>query len=291
MWRLLPRSVLTNRLFALPWFWKHHHRFPRNPLSPRAALEDYVFRLMGGPWTPFQEACVDKESAKPEALALSPKIGIAKTAAVLKLTDQTTPEDIGRFIYPYMGKPFVAKPAHGSGGIVFLNQPDLQAVLKQMVWMLQVARESYFFKCYEAQYLRLPFKVLVEESLGTPPPPDFRFYCARGKVFFCQYDQDRFGDHRQALFTVPDFTPIPLRDIYPLPDPLPPKPAHWQALLSAASELSQPFDFVRVDLYDLPQGVFFSEFTFTPNAAVFPFSGEAFSRKVLRDVLKAGSSK
>jgi hypothetical protein len=90
---------------------------------------------------------------------------------------------------------------------------------------------------------------------------------------------------------VPDFTHIPIRNIYPLPEPLPSPPAHWQVMLSAASELSKPFDFVRVDLYDVPQGVFFSEFTFTPNATFFPFLDANFSRKVLRDVLKAGSSK
>jgi len=286
----MPRSLLTNRLFALPWFLERHRRFPRRVSSPRSTLEDYVFWSMGGPWTPFQESCVDKEQAKQLASALSPNIGIARTAAVLKLTKQTTLEDVGRFLYPFLGKNFVAKPTHTSGGIVFLKG-EIGTVVQQISGMFQFARESFFFKCYEAQYLRLPFKILVEESLGLVPPPDFRFYCARGKVLFCQYDSGRFGDHRQALFTVPDFKSIPIRDIYPLPEPLPEKPLHWEDLLKTASELSNPFDFVRVDLYDLPKGVFFSEFTFTPNATAFPFSDAAFTRGVLEEVLKAQVSK
>jgi hypothetical protein len=284
LWRCLPRSFWINRLFALPWFLKNHHRFPRRPASPRAALEDYVFARMGGPWPPLVESCVDKETAKAAASALSPKIMSAKTLAVLPLTGQTTLEEVGRFLYPFMGKNLVAKPTHASGGIVFLNQ-DPSKIVKRTVEMFQLARDNFFFQHYEAQYRNLAKKILVEESLGEGPPPDFRFYCARGKTLFCQYDRDRFGDHRQALFTVPEFQPISIRDVFPLPDPLPGKPPHWDDLLRTASELSAPFDFVRVDLYDLPEGVFFSEFTFTPNAAAFPFSDPVFSRRLLEEVL------
>jgi hypothetical protein len=289
LWRLMPRSAVTNRFFALPWFLKRHGRFPHHPSSSKATLEDYVFKSMGGPWTPFHESCVDKESAKQVASGLNPKIGIARTIAVLKLTNQTTLEEVGRFLYPFVGKNLVAKPTHTSGGIVFLNQGDPRNVLKQTVGMYQLARESFFFQHYEAQYRRLPFKILVEEGLGPVPPSDFRFYCARGKTLFCQFDRDRFGDHRQALFSVPDFKHIPIRDVFALPEPLPDKPRHWAAMLETASELSRPFDFVRVDLYDLPEGVFFSEFTFTPNASAFPFSDPTFSRGVLEEVLKASA--
>jgi hypothetical protein len=289
LWRFMPRSARLNLLFALPWFLKKHGRFPCRPTSPKATLEDYVFSRMGGPWTPFHESCVDKEQAKQVALELSPKIGVARTVAVMKLTNQSSPEEVGRFLYPFIGKNMVAKPTHTSAGIVFLNQGDPSHILKQIVGIYQLARQNFFFLHYEAQYRRLPFKIIVEESLGAVPPSDFRFYCARGKVIFCQFDSGRFSDHRQALFTVPDFQPIPIRDIFALPEPLPVKPAHWGAMLEMASELSGPFDFVRVDLYDLPTGVFFSEFTFTPNASAFPFSDASFTRWALDEVLKASN--
>jgi hypothetical protein len=285
LWRLLPKHTLTIRLFALPRFLKHHKRFPRRPTSSKATLEDYIFDRMGGDWPPMVESCVDKETAKAVVSALSPKIRVARTLAVFKLTDQTTLEDLGRFLFPFVGKNIVAKPTHTSGGIVFLNQ-ELPKVLKQTIWLFMMARENFFFQYYETQYQHLPKKIIVEESLGATPPSDFRFYCARGKVLFCQYDWDRFGDHRQALFTTPEFNHIPIRDIFALPEPLPEKPPHWEKMLQTASELSEPFDFVRVDLYDLSEGVFFSEFTFTPNAGVFPFSDSAFSRRLLEEVLR-----
>jgi hypothetical protein len=178
---------------------------------------------------------------------------------------------------------------------VFLGSGDLRAIVGQTVLLFQFAKRNYFFNEYEAQYMGLAPKILIEECLppwgkdgkGYHPPPDFRFYAARGRVLFCQYDEGRFTDHRQALFTVPDHRPIPILDTFPLPDPLPEKPPHWDGMIQAASDLSKPFDFVRVDLYDLPDGACFSEFTFTPNATLFPFHDPAFSRKLLEDVLKA----
>jgi hypothetical protein len=228
---------------------------------------------------------VDKEQAKAIACNLAPGLKAASTVALLPINPQTTLEEVGKFLYPYLGKPFVAKPTHTSGGIVFLNQP-LNKVLPQTLTLFQFAKQNYFFTQFEEQYRLLPWKILVEESLGAESPSDFRFYSSRGKVLFCQFDQGRFSDHRQALFTVPDHQHIPIRDQYLLPDPLPEKPAHWDEMLRIASDLSKPFDFVRVDLYDLPDGVYFGEFTFTPNASAFPFMDPVFSRKLLEDVLR-----
>ena len=249
---------------------------------------------MTGPFTAYEQSCVDKEQAKKLAVELSPGLKTTATAAVMPLGPETTLEEVGKFLYPYVGQKKVAKPTHASGGIVFLGSGDLQAIVRQTFVLYQLARRNYFFTEYETQYLKLAPKILVEESLpsaagegGYQSPSDFRFYAARGQVLFCQYDQGRFFDHRQALFTVPDHRHLPIRDVFPLPEPLPERPEHWEQMLKTASDLSKPFDFVRVDLYDLPDGVYFSEFTFTPNATFFPFRDPAFSRKLLEDVLNA----
>ncbi len=297
-WLALRRHFSAVRLLALPKFIKKHKRWPRNPGSSRATFEDYVFRRMTGPFTPFEETCVDKEQAKSSATALSPGLLTSKTVSVMPMAPDTTLEQVGKFLYPFIGKNLVAKPTHTSGGIVFLGSGDLKAIVQQTFVMYQFARQNFFFNEYEAQYMRLTPKIIVEESLssgdtpgktgsGYHPPPDFRFYSSRGQVLFCQYDEGRFVNHRQALFTVPEHRHIPIPDTFPLPEPLPEKPTHWDEMLRRASDLSKPFDFVRVDLYDLPDGVYFSEFTFTPNATLFPFRDEVFSRKLLEDVLKA----
>lgn len=42
------------------------------------------------------------------------------------------------------------------------------------------------------------------------------------------------------------------------------KPAQWDEMIGYAKTLSAPFEFVRVDFYLATDGVYFSEFTFTP---------------------------
>lgn len=296
----LKRQFWAIKLLALPKFIKKHQRWPRFIASHQATFEDYVFRRMTGPFTPYEELCVDKEEAKIIASTLSPGIRAPLPISVLPLTPETTLEEVGVFLYPYVGKNLVAKPTHTSGGVVFLGTGDLPTIIQQTFVMHQLARRNYFLNEYEVQYMKLKPKIMVEECLPSTvsfgkggmryhPPPDFRFYASRGKVHFCQYDEGRFADHRQALFTVPEHRQIIIRDLFPLPDLLPEKPAHWDKLIQTASELSKPFDFVRVDLYDLPEGVYFSEFTFTPNATLFPFRDQAFSRKLLEDVLNASA--
>jgi hypothetical protein len=294
----LRRHFWAIKLLALPKFIKKHHRWPRFLASSQATFEDYVFHRMTGPFTPYEETCVDKEQAKTIAATLSPGIRAPLTLSVLPLTPETSLEQVGIFLYPFVGKNLVAKPTHTSGGIVFLGSGDLQAIIQQTFVMFQFAQRNFFFNEYEAQYMRQTPKIIVEECLPSSvsfgkngmknhPPPDFRFYSSRGNVLFCQYDEGRFADHRQALFTVPEHRHILIKDLFPLPNLLPEKPAHWDQLIQTASDLSKPFDFVRVDLYDLPEGVYFSEFTFTPNATLFPFRDQAFSRKLLEDVLEA----
>jgi hypothetical protein len=71
------------------------------------------------------------------------------------------------------------------------------------------------------------------------------------------------------------------------------KPVNVKLLLRAAAELSAPFDFVRIDLYETTKGIFLGEFTFTPGAARDPFTDPSFSRSLLRQVnaiSKAGRS-
>ena len=44
------------------------------------------------------------------------------------------------------------------------------------------------------------------------------------------------------------------------------RPAHWDALVDAALRLAAPFDYVRVDLYEVDGRIWFSEMTFYPQA-------------------------
>ena len=49
------------------------------------------------------------------------------------------------------------------------------------------------------------------------------------------------------------------------------KPKNFEEMIEIARKLSNGIPFVRVDLYDVEDQVFFSELTFIPNSGLMPF--------------------
>ena len=65
--------------------------------------------------------------------------------------------------------------------------------------------------------------------------------------------------------------PLPVRYLAENIDQVVEKPPHWETMLEIATKLSQGTDFVRVDLYDLPDRVVFGELTNYPNTGDVTF--------------------
>ena len=59
--------------------------------------------------------------------------------------------------------------------------------------------------------------------------------------------------------------------------PPPPRPARLEELLDLAERLAAGVDFVRVDLYDLPQRIVFGELSSFPAGGDSPFYPESFN--------------
>ena len=109
---------------------------------------------------------------------------------------------------------------------------------------------------------------IFEAFLGDPtlgPPDDYKFHCFHSAdgTFTCfpQIDTDRFGKHRQTLFDQ-EFNPIDMQFSGQVPHEEPPAcPDNFAELIQIAKEVSAGFDYVRVDLYNTMDGVFFGEIT------------------------------
>jgi len=229
----------------------------------------------------------DKEKAKALAKALAPEVMITPTVAVWKLGPGAQARDLEDFLRPYLGKRFVAKPAHASGKVLLLDRVgpgDVEALFK-------AADRDYFYRGGEPQYRGLERRVLVERSLALPgkaPPADYRFHCCKGVPWFGAADVGRFVDLREHHFTVPDYRPVFLQAKGKRPSRLPGRPPRFEKMLRVASRLSRPFDYVRVDLYQTKRGVHFGEFTFTPMVGLFKFTDPGFSKWLLARALAPG---
>ena len=264
----LPNAYLVNYAIMAPKFRAANGRFPKFPSSPSASLNDFVFdRMIRNRWTAQQIRSVDKDLAKQEALSLCAAVRVPSTIKVLPVTDRMTSADLLEDMRPFLGRRLVAKPTHGSGVVVFL---DDDGAIDQLDGLLRCAKTNFFGEKRETQYTYLERKIIVEENVSRTAvaPLDYKFFCFCGVAEFFQIDVGRFEHHHRAIFDVRTqlesnirIGEFPRASDVQLPD-------NFSTMAQVAQALAKPFDIVRIDLYSVGSEIYFSEFTFSPHAAV-----------------------
>src|SRR5450432_3544530 len=251
----LPNVWLFNYMIAAVHFTKANGRLPRGRSAPNATINDFIFhRMIENRWSLLQQLCVDKQYAKIFA-ARAADVNVARTIAVFSLEYNPSPQDFAAWLNPHIGRRAVAKSTHGSGDVLFLDGD----ISESDVYTLYAdANRNFFYRLRETQYKSLERKIIIEENISTSDDiNDYKFFCVKGNVIYCQVDVDRFVNHRRALCTVPDFGILPVKtNFLEIPDHLE-RPPQFNEMVRIASDLSRDFDFVRIDLYAVDDRVFF----------------------------------
>nr|WP_298682856.1 ATP-grasp fold amidoligase family protein [uncultured Dongia sp.] len=288
--RTLPNVWQLNYLLALPKFWSGNKRLPRRIDDPRASLNDIIFqRMIRNEWSMLEQSCVDKEHAKVFAQAKAPHVKVARTEAVMVLGKATTIADVAAWLQPFLGKRLVVKPTHSCGAILYLDTPLDPAELAAFV---RFSKKNFFHAARETQYQSLERKLIIEQNIAPAGGlSDYKFTCANGHILHGRLDVGRFtSQHQRALFTVPGFEIIPVEyGGLKMPAKIE-RPPHLYEMIEIAAQLSHGFDFVRIDLYDTDDGVYFGEFTFTPCAGSSSYSDEEVAIELARRLRKITAS-
>jgi hypothetical protein len=216
---------------------------------------------------------------------ICPELRTAATVGVLAVSPAIESDDIESVLLAHVGDKVVAKPTHGSGSILFLRKRPSRQEIRRFA---EIASGSYYHRSRESLYSGLERKIVLEEDLSEldEAPVDYKFFCSRGTVFFCQIDIDRFRVHRRALVT-PAFERIDVRYMHDAPIGTPAKPPGYDRMVRVAQQLSSPFSFVRVDLYSVKNTIVFGELTFAPEGGAGSLSSEAFGASVMAGIRKA----
>ena len=172
---------------------------------------------------------------------------------------------------------FVLKTNNGAGGKdIFVcrdkNLFDLEAAKVQ----LSLAQKKKYD--YEMQYNKIKSRVICEELIDTGSdawPVDYKFTCIHGKPIDIFIGSQREKGVKFCTRNL-DYSELKnTRESY-LPDVVPPKPKHLEEMIRVATILSQDFDFVRVDLYEYNDQVYFGELTFSPwGGIMYSYTDEA----------------
>lgn len=163
--------------------------------------------------------------------------------------------------------PFVVKARHGcnQSAFVFSADTNWERVRRMAAgWMTS----DYGYWLDEWIYPHIPRGLLVEPFIGEGHqlPIDYKFYVFAGRVEYVQVHLDRAGRHRWILM---DRDWRRVSSLTTDSDPLP--PSQLAQMIKAAEELSQDFDFVRVDLYEVGGHPYFGEMTFYPGSGLDRF--------------------
>lgn len=178
---------------------------------------------------------------------------------------------------------WVLKPNHRTG-LVYLGsgRPDLDelAVITEG-WL----DEKLWSTVGEWAYSQAERCFIVEERLGDPgiDLPDYKFFVFSGRVGMIQVDTLRMTDHHRRLYA-PDWQPYDIRSKFPI-GPITNRPNNLDEMIAIAQKLGSDFDFIRVDLYNVDDQIWFGELTPYPDGGGIRFS-PAFLDKALGDLWK-----
>ena len=189
-----------------------------------------------------------------------------------------SPKDID---FEKLPKAFALKTTHGSGwNILCPDKSKLntkEALQKLSHWMTQNYYRSYG---KERQYELITPRVMCEEYLETPDKGlfDFKFYCFHGEPRFINIICDRAGKTKKAFYELP-WKKSPLQPWEAHDDLDMEQPKDLEKMIEIARVLSQPFDQVRVDLYNIHGRILFGELTFTCSGGIKLFNPDEYDSK------------
>lgn len=178
---------------------------------------------------------------------------------------------------------FVIKCTHDSGGLVIVKDKASFDIEKARRKIEKSLKQRYYYFSREWSYKDVVPRIIVEKFMDSNTDEglvDYKFYCFNGKVK-CLYVSEGLEDHSTAkisfLTTDWEFAPFKRSDFRAF-DALPPKPKHFDEMIVLAEKLSAGHSFLRVDLYENNDKIYFSELTFYPCAGMMPFEPKEWDR-------------
>ena len=162
---------------------------------------------------------------------------------------------------------FVLKASHGSAMNYIVR--DKSSFNKK--WAARIMNswlhQNIAWSGREWVYMNMPRHIIAEEYLEdeTGELQDYKFFCFNGEPKFLQVTGGRFSDHKFQNFYDLEWKLLPFgKDLPPDSNVIVPRPYQFDYMIQMARDLCQPFQFVRVDLYQANDKVYFGEMTFFP---------------------------
>ncbi len=175
---------------------------------------------------------------------------------------------------------FVLRGTHGSAYNVIVNNKKELDRMKTKKFVNHFLKQNYYYFGREKNYYKIVPRVICDkyiEGVADGTVPEAKVFCFRGKAKFISYNivinGQTYTNHYDSTWKKLDY-----RQGYPeynkhilIPN--------QKEIIELAEKLAHMFDFVRVDLYNLPNNIIFSELTFHSGGGLVPFEPESYDYK------------
>ncbi len=190
----------------------------------------------------------------------------------------------GDICFEDLPEQFVIKCNHDSGGIYICTDKSKVNHESLSRFFTKKLRCNYFWPGREWPYLNVARKLVVEKYMVDETHKelrDFKIFCFMGEPRIIQVDYNRFNGHLRKMYDT-KWNCLGFTTKYPtISENEIEKPKNLDEMLSVARELSkecQPF--VRVDLYNTGEHIYFGEMTFFHGGGMERFSDEQWNKKM-----------
>lgn len=175
---------------------------------------------------------------------------------------------------------FVLRGTHGSGYNVIVKNKENLDYKKTKKYVDSFLKENYYYLGREKNYFNIEPRIICDKyikGVASGKVPEAKVFCFGGKAKFVSYNivinGCTFTNHYDA-----EWNALKYRQGYPeYKQPI--DILHKKEIIILAEKLAEKFDFVRVDLYNLPDKVLFSELTFHSGGGLVPFEPEEYDYK------------
>jgi hypothetical protein len=272
-YRLLPEKMFIQIIF------KKYHGYKLNLKNPKT-LNEKIQWLKLNDRTNLHTMCADKFAVRKY---VKEKVGEEYLIPLIFFTDK-----IDELVLDKLPEyPVIIKTNHDSGGAIIVKDKQFVNISSVKQDLRKQLKRNYYYQSKEWQYKNIKPKILIEKLLIDKTgniPEDYKFHCFHGRVEVIHVDIDRFINHKRNIYDA-QWNLLPFSWFYNTSPTIIEKPEILDQMISIAERLSQPFMYVRVDLYLIQNKIYFGELTFHHGSGVEKIEPQEFDR-ILGDKLK-----